>query len=143
MTNKELRKLSRAELLEMLIEQSKEIDRLQDLLSKASEKYESRRLDVDEAGSIAVASLKLNGVFESAQKAADLYVANVQGKADRQMKQCEIMEQETREKCTQMVDKTKNDAKRYLDEIHSKLCILSSENEDIRLLLSTVKPPEV
>ena len=37
----------------------------------------SRRIELEEAGSIAVASLKLNKVFETAQKAADQYLYNI------------------------------------------------------------------
>jgi hypothetical protein len=70
MTDKELKKLSRAELLEMLIEQSKRADELQAKLDKAEEELNSRQLKVDEAGSIAEASLRLNGVFEAAQAAS-------------------------------------------------------------------------
>lgn len=143
MTNKELRKLSRAELLELLLAQSKEMERLQGLLAKASEELENKRLDVDEAGSIAEASLKLNGVFESAQKAVDLYVSNAKARADQQMESCEKMEQETRQKCDQMLEQARNAGQRYLDEINSKLSILSLENEDLRMLLSTIAPPRL
>lgn len=143
MTNKELRRLSRAELLEMLLAQSKEIERLQGLLAKASEELENRRLDVNEAGSIAEASLKLNGVFESAQKAVDLYVTNAREKAEQQMLDCNRMERETREKCEQMISKARDAGQRYLSEINSKLSIFALENDDLRMLLATIDPPEM
>lgn len=37
-----------------------------------------RRIRLREAGSIAEASLRLHGIFESAQKAADLYLENIE-----------------------------------------------------------------
>ena len=37
----------------------------------------SRRIELEEAGSIAEASLRLNGVFEAAQQAADQYLENL------------------------------------------------------------------
>ncbi|MCI9274458.1 MAG: DNA repair protein [Clostridiales bacterium] len=77
MTDKELRKLKRGELLEMLLEQSREMQKLKAELEKATGLLEERRLIIDSAGSIAEASLKLNGVFEAAQKAADQYLENV------------------------------------------------------------------
>ena len=77
MTDKELKKLSRAELLEMLIEQSKRADELQAKLDKAEEELNSRQLKVDEAGSIAEASLRLSGVFEAAQAASEQYLENI------------------------------------------------------------------
>lgn len=77
MTDKELKKLSRYELLEMLLEQSKEVERLKEELEKANALLEERQILIHNAGSIAEASLKLNGVFEAAQKAADQYLENI------------------------------------------------------------------
>ncbi len=77
MTDREMRKLSRRELLEMLLEQAKEVERLQNQVRELTEKLESRTLAIAEAGSIAEASLRLSGVFEAAQQAADQYLANI------------------------------------------------------------------
>ena len=81
MTNKELKRLTRAELLEMLLIQSKEKQRLEEELREARKSLEDRRITAAESGSIAEAALKLNGVFEAAQKAADQYLENVRGAA--------------------------------------------------------------
>ena len=77
MTEKELRRLSRTDLLEMLLEQSKEVQRLQQELEKTKQKLEDRRLMEKEAGSIAEAALRINKVFEAAQQAADQYLENI------------------------------------------------------------------
>ena len=75
--NKNLQKLKRSELLEIILAQSNEIERLRTELDKKDAELESKRIAIAESGSIAEASLKLTRVFEEAQKAADLYVANV------------------------------------------------------------------
>lgn len=77
MTDKELKKLNRAELLEMLLEQSREVEALKAQLKNANEKLADRQIIIDTAGSIAEAALQLNGVFEAAQAAAEQYLANV------------------------------------------------------------------
>lgn len=77
MTDKELRKLSRAELLEMLLIQTKEVERLKKELEEANLKLENRRILLEKSGSIAEAALALNDVFESAQRAADQYLENI------------------------------------------------------------------
>ena len=77
MTDKELKKLKRIELLEMLIEQSKENEELKRQLKEAEEKLESRDIMIKQSGSIAEAALKLNGVFEAAEKAVEQYLENV------------------------------------------------------------------
>ena len=71
-------KLKRSELLEIILAQSEEIERLRAELAQKDAELESRRIAIAESGSIAEASLKLTRIFEEAQKAADLYVANVQ-----------------------------------------------------------------
>lgn len=74
MTDKELRKLSRSELLELLIEQMNENEKLRLKLKKAYKQLRDRKIILDNAGSIAEAALQLNGVFEAAQAAAQQYL---------------------------------------------------------------------
>ncbi len=88
MTDKELHKLKRAELLEIMLSQSNEIERLRSELEAAEEKLMDREIAISSSGSIAEASLKLNKIFEDAQEAADLYLENVKrtggkGKRDK------------------------------------------------------------
>ena len=77
MTEKELLKLKKSELLEIMLAQSKEIDSLREQLAKAKAKLKDKKIAIDESGSIAEASLRLTKIFEEAQKAADLYLDNV------------------------------------------------------------------
>ena len=81
MTNRELRRLSRRELLEMLIEQGKKVNDLQARLDEATEKLASRQIQLEQAGSIAEAALRLNHIFEDAQAAADQYLENIRAQA--------------------------------------------------------------
>ena len=104
MTDKDLRKLSRAELLEMLLAQSKEIENLQAQIKESQEQLaemkrqsEDRKIALDEAGSIAQAALQLNGIFEVAQRAADQYLDNVRELTERQEEICARKESESQE----------------------------------------------
>ncbi len=78
MTEKELKRLSRADLLEMLIDQSKELQETREKLEKAEAQLKKREIAIRNAGSIAEASLILNGVFEAAQAACNEYMENTQ-----------------------------------------------------------------
>ena len=62
MKEKELKRLSRADLLEMLIDQSKELQEVREKLQQAEAELEKREIAISNAGSIAEASLMLNGV---------------------------------------------------------------------------------
>ena len=78
MTDKELRRLSRKDLLELLIAQGRELDTLKAELEDARAALHDRQIRIDNAGSIAEAALQLNGVFEAAQAAAQQYLENIQ-----------------------------------------------------------------
>lgn len=77
MTDKELKRLSRTELLAMLLEQVKENEKLQARLGELQAQLDEKKILIDEAGSIAEAALKLNGVFQAAEAAAAQYLDNV------------------------------------------------------------------
>lgn len=117
MTEKELHRLKRHDLLELLVEQGKENVQLKQRLAETEEELEDmkawyekirnrlelkdkliqdlqktleaekekRRIELEEAGSIAEAALRLSGIFETAQKAADLYLHNIKLLHDEQM----------------------------------------------------------
>lgn len=77
MTEKEIRRLSRADLLELLIDQTREMNELRARLEAAERELADRRIRLAQAGSIAEAALKLNGVFEAAQAACNQYLENI------------------------------------------------------------------
>lgn len=72
-----LKKLSRLEILELFLKQSEELEKVKEELRLAKEELEERRIAISEAGSIAEAALKLSGIFEVAQEAANEYLDNV------------------------------------------------------------------
>ncbi|MBR5470904.1 MAG: DNA repair protein [Oscillibacter sp.] len=74
MTEKELRKLNRYQLLELLVVQTKRADELQKKLDELEERTAEQHIHLSKLGSIAEASLQLSGVFDAAQKAAGLYL---------------------------------------------------------------------
>ena len=110
MTDRELQKLGRRELLQLLLEQAKESERLREQVGELEEQLrqteegyerlrdrldskdaqiheledtlhaerEKRETDLENVGSIAEAALRLNGVFDAAQRAADYYLQSIQ-----------------------------------------------------------------
>lgn len=78
MKTKDLKKMRRSELLEILVAQSEEIDRLKQQLAEAEKKEEERNLSFAETGNLAELAAKIGGLFEAAQKTADVYVETLQ-----------------------------------------------------------------
>ena len=77
LTDKELKKLNRYQLLELIIMQSEELEQVKAQLAEARRQLEQRNIQIEQAGSIAQAALQLSGIFEAAQSAADIYLQNV------------------------------------------------------------------
>lgn len=92
MTAKELKRLRRSDLLEMLLELSKENQMLRAQLAEAEKKLEDRMILIERSGSLAEAALRLNRIFEDAQAACEQYEQNVR-------QRCAQMEEETRRRC--------------------------------------------
>ena len=82
MTENELRKLNRSELLQLLIEQTQRNENLEAELENVKKQLSDKEIRINEAGSLAEASLKLNGVFEAAQQAAEQYLENIKPRVD-------------------------------------------------------------
>lgn len=84
MTDRDLRKMNRNELLELLIASEKENDQLKERLQQQEDRLQSRDIRIKNAGSIAEAALVLNGVFESADKAEKQYLENIKRCSEQQ-----------------------------------------------------------
>jgi len=104
MTPKELKRLSRSDLLEMLLDLSKENDQLRAENNILRRDLEEKNLAIQNSGSLAEAVLKLNGVFRAAQAACDQYTLNIQEKNAR-------LEQQTAIKCETMLEEAKAQAR--------------------------------
>ena len=105
MTDKELRKLNRAELLELLVDQAAEMDELREQLEEARRALEERNTLMKKAGSMAEAALGINGVFEAADRAARDYLDNAMAQRDALLFQ-------TQAECRQMRAKTQAECDR-------------------------------
>lgn len=78
MREKKLKRLRRAELIEIIYEQQKRNEENEARIAQLEAALNERRLCLANAGSIAEAALKLNGVFSAAQAAAEQYLQSVQ-----------------------------------------------------------------
>ena len=92
MTPKELRRLRRSDLMEMLLQLSRENLQLRQDLEDARQQLQEKYIKIEEAGSLAEAALRLNGIFEAAQAACDQYTESVRIR-------CRELEEQTRLAC--------------------------------------------
>ena len=97
MKEKALKRLSRAELLELLLRQTQETERLQEKLAEAEALLAQRYLKVQEAGNLANAVLAVNNVVEAAQAAAQQYLDNIIAMEAQTKARCEQLLREAEE----------------------------------------------
>ena len=166
--NEKLKKISKQELLEIMLKQSKLNDDLMQLVEKQKEEILSLQMQLNDknikirkAGSLAEASFQINGVFESAQTAAQQYIDNLEDLYEKERTELRQKEEKTRqkcidmlieadEKCSEMLDNTRNecrrmkmiakmDAERYWNEILIKLEDYSRSHSELKEMLAKFK----
>lgn len=103
MTEQELKKLGRGDLMELLLEQGREIERLRAAVEtaerqarQAEQRLSQRELDVEAAGTLADASARVNGLLEAAQATADQYLENIRARQAALEEDCARRENESR-----------------------------------------------
>lgn len=109
MTEKDLKKLNRYQLLELLIVQTERADKLEASLKLAERRMVDQTLQITPLGSIAEASLHVEGVFQAAQKAADMYI-------DAAKKKAEEIERAARENAEAIIAEAEAKARRTKDK---------------------------
>lgn len=108
MADRELRKLSRLELIDLIYQLRSENVELEQRLNEYEEKLSDRTITVENAGSIADAALALNEVFETAQRTVDQYLYSVKvAYADQ-----ETQIQKTKQQCEQMLSEATEEAEK-------------------------------
>ncbi|MGN1148614.1 MAG: hypothetical protein ACI4TB_09340 [Lachnospiraceae bacterium] len=116
MTDKELRRLGRSELLEMLIAQTAENDQLKIRLEQAEAQLQNRRIAIDKAGSLAEAALSLNGVFQAAEAAAQQYLENIQRMSGQQDVICRNLKEQAEKEAAEI----RQEAQAYSQKAHAE-----------------------
>ncbi len=146
MTEKELRHLGWGGALqemerkdEEIAEQSRQIAELQKKLillqkqnEELSQKLDDRSINLEKSGSIAETAVKINGVMEAAQAAADQYLDNIKAResgaeqmvkelTDRTKAACEAQMNTTKTKCALLESESKKRAESYWTDLTASL----------------------
>lgn len=160
MTDKELKKLSRSDLLQMLVDQGRELRELKGKYAAAEAALADRTIRLDQAGSIAEAALQLNGVFEAAQEACRQYTdsitllsqqqeeVNARREAESREQARRLLEEteascaeklrQTEETCTQMLTRAQAESQKYWDTVFQKMKAFTKEYAELQGLMAFV-----
>ena len=99
MTDKEFKRLSRSQLIDIIYQLQLKQEELIAENKKLSKALADRRLRISKAGNIAEATLEIHNVMQAAQDAASHYLEEIR-----------IMRKETEEKCRRLLEKAQKDA---------------------------------
>ena len=143
-------------------EYEKEIAALKKELEGARAALKNRQIAIDEAGSIAMAALQLNGVFEAAQAASQQYIENIRSLSDRQASicaqrdaeskaeqerrmqetttKCAQMEYLSKKKCEEMEAEAKRKSEAYWAEVFHRLQSFYENHQELKKLLNFSAP---
>lgn len=102
MMRKELKKLNRRELVDVIYQLKKNEEQLQEKIASLEAELQDRRIHLSVAGSIAEAAMDITGIFSIAQSTADLYLSAIAS-----------MKEDTQRDCTKMIE----DAKKKVESI--------------------------
>ena len=109
MTDQELRRLSRADLIDIIYTLQQQKEQAEQQLAQAQAQLQDRQLRLANAGSIAEAALSLNGVFDAAQ-AADQYLQAVRTSAAETQAQKEQILADAERQAKEIVDTAERQA---------------------------------
>lgn len=138
MNNKELKKLSRKDLLEIILAQTNRIEDLETENKKLTIELNSKKIDIESSGSLAEAVVKLSGIFDLAQKTADEYVSLVKvntKKQETKMKK-ELGKEKNKiiKRTIKECDKKKQEADNYMKDVELKVKnFIESNNANITI----------
>lgn len=104
MTDKEVKRLTRSQLIEIIYHLQLKQDELIAENEKLSKALEDRRILLDKAGNIAQAALDIHNVMQSAQDAAAHYLEEMQIRA---MEQHEQIINDAKEQADQIISQAK------------------------------------
>lgn len=146
MTDKQLKKLSRSELLQLLITQTEKNEELTSELEKARKRLESRMIMCENAGSIAEASLQINKVFTAAQNAAQQYLENLErmsAESDEEkariLSEARLQADEIKREAEKYSSDLRKEADEYWSSVYDKAQSLIKEYGELQKLASSIE----
>ena len=97
LTDKEFKRLSRDQLIDIIYQLQLQIEELTGRTQKLQKALKDKRFRINNAGNIAEAALEINDCFRSAQNAADQYLNEIRAMHKDAEAECERMLAQARE----------------------------------------------
>lgn len=129
MPDRELRRMSRTELVEIIFALKQSEDQLKAENDALKAQLADRQIHIENAGSIAQAALELNRVFEAAQAAADEYLASVRTSSPKPDAISDALREQARTEARQILAQAKADADALKAQTQQECRAMAEESE--------------
>lgn len=103
MNSKELKRLNRRELVDIIYQLKKNEQEMQEVIEALEKEVQDKRIRISAAGSIADAAMSMTNVFSSAQKTADIYLDEISKLKEDTEKECAKKIKEAEEKVKEII----------------------------------------
>lgn len=113
MISKELKRLSRRELVDIIYQLKKNEQEMQEEIELLKNELQDKRIRISTAGSIADAAMSVTNVFSAAQMTADLYLREIS-----------CMREDTEKECAKKVEEAEKKVRDILADGEKKFDIL-------------------
>ena len=120
MTDKEFKRLSRSQLIDIIYQLQLKQEELTAENEKLSKELADKRLRVREAGNIAEAALEIHNVMQAAQDAASHYLEEIRN-----------IREQTEENCRRLLEKAQKEADEIIAQAQKGNRAYNSELEEI------------
>lgn len=132
MTDKEFKKLSRAQLIDIIYQLQLQIEQLKEQKLELEEKLADKRLRLSNAGSIAEAALEINDCFRSAQKAAEQYLNEMQAIREETEAQRQRILSEAQAQRQEVLAQTQEERSKIIAEAKAEAQIIIAGSRKMR-----------
>lgn len=126
MTDKEFKRLSRSQLIEIIYQFQIKVEELTQENQTLSAALEDKRLRIAKAGSIAEAVLEMNQVMQAAQNAAQQYLDEIQAVRAEMDCERENIRAKANEEAEAVIQKAKADASEILQQAQTEAASIIS-----------------
>ena len=110
MTDKEFKRLSRSQLIEIIYQFQLKQDELIAENQRLSEELADKRLRITQAGNIAEAALAINNVMQDAQNAAQQYLDEIRAMHGELEAECAAIRQKAMEEAAEILARARKEA---------------------------------
>lgn len=138
MISKELKKMSRRELMDIIYQMKKNEQQMQEEIASLQEALQDKRLRLSIAGSVAEAAASITNVFSAAQMTADLYLQEISCMKEETEKECAAKVEEA----NRTVEKIMSDGKKQYAKLKLRYQVEYEKWQQLHTAVKTFESPE-